>query len=92
MSTNGASIYLVRVTDGNRTYRTDRYVVVATSSSDAARLAADEQWPAADTEARKALAADEDRVEVGRLGSYDPGITGARMLQSIGDLVARMAE
>lgn len=54
-----------------------RYVVIALTGTEAAEIVAAERLPDSDVEARRKL---RDEVEVGRIGTYDPGIGGARMV------------
>jgi hypothetical protein len=71
-------IFVVEVDDGNHVTIIDRYVLVAETAAEAAWKAGRAQWPTASEPQLESMLAD-DRVTVGRLGDYDPGITGARM-------------
>lgn len=54
-----------------------RYVVIAMTGFEAAELVAAERLPDSDVETRRKFA---DSLEIGRLGTYDPGFRGARMV------------
>lgn len=68
-------IFVAEVRDGRVI---DRYVVVADSAERAVLKVAAFQWPQADMNQRAEMV-EEGRIELGRLGDYDPGITGASM-------------
>jgi len=88
MMTTG--IYIVDVHDGNHVDQISRYVVLAESTEDAERYVAAKQWPAATPEARRELIL--DRCTAGRLGTYDPGITGASLARTDFIAVQRMGQ
>lgn len=78
-------IYVIEAHDGNRVDQITRVVVVAIDTAEAEIKAASAVWPQADMSQRAEMIED-GRLELGRLGDYDPGITGARM--STGAVVA----
>ena len=76
-----AGIFVVEVDDGNRVSIIDRYIVIAETAAEAAWTAGKAQWPTASQPQLESML-DDERVKVGRLGDYDPGITGARLSQA----------
>lgn len=77
-------IYVIEAHDGNHVDIVNRYVVIAETATAAAEIAAGYQWPSATKKQADSMI--EDRLDIGRVGDYDPGITGARM--TIGSIVA----
>lgn len=71
-------IYVVDVDDGNFVGQTTRVVVYAVDAAEAEVKAAAVAWPAASFDERANMI-EQGRVRVGRIGTYDPGITGAQM-------------
>jgi hypothetical protein len=67
-------IYLVEIDDRVR------YALLAETAENAVRLAARIQWPAAKEDALAEVIL--DRCTVGRLGDFDPGIEGARLVRA----------
>jgi hypothetical protein len=79
------SIYVVEVDDGNRISVVTRYVLIADTATAAEGIVARRHWPEHDWDRGPSqdptppdLSA---RMEVGRLGAYDPGSTGAALAQ-----------
>lgn len=85
-----SSIYVVDVHDGNNVDQVSRYVLIAESAADAEIQASHRQWPAATPEQRHDLI--KDRVTTGRIGEYEPGITGESMSRGAFIAVQRMGQ
>jgi len=58
--------------------RNNRYVIIATSAQEAEEIALTAEWPMM---TKKGQLDAHWRVELGRLGDYNPGITGAGLTQ-----------
>ena len=85
-----SNIYVVDVHDGNNVDQVSRYVLIAESAADAEIYASRKQWPGATAEARAELI--KDRVEAGRIGTYEPGIAGATLVRTDMVAVQRMGQ
>lgn len=80
----GVGLYVVETDDGNGYTMVRRFVIVAPSAEEAASIAARHTWPAATDEQRASM---DDRVTVGRIGDYDPGSMGGRIMAAAGGVI-----
>lgn len=84
------AIYIVDIDDGNRVSRVTRRILLAESAEEAAEIAARAQWPALAPAYTRPIGgpAPDDRIRVGRIGEYEPGIEGAALARKTGDILA----
>ena len=84
-------IYVAEVSDGNNVDQRTRIVLVAVNAAEAQTKAAAIVWPQADMALRAAMIED-GRVDIGRLGDFNPGITGEALSRGSCIAVQRMGQ
>jgi hypothetical protein len=85
------NIYVVEAHDGNNVDQITRAVIIAVNAAEAEVKAAAIIWPGADMTKRAELI-EQGRVTAGRLGTYEPGITGANMSRGACIAVQRIGQ